>query len=78
MSVSDPDYDSHDVIVVAAWGASSVMLRPLSTAAKEWVSANVDSESWQWLGGALCVHHRYAPGIIQAMTDHGLEVQVVR
>ncbi len=47
---------------------------PRSAAAREWIADNVQSESWQWIGGALSVDHRYAQDLAQGMLDAGLVV----
>jgi hypothetical protein len=39
---------------------SVVTIAPVSEAARDWIDENVASEPWQWLGGALCIDHRYA------------------
>lgn len=48
---------------------------PLTARAKEWISENVQSESYQWLGATLCVEHRYAWGLAEGMKDAGLVLQ---
>lgn len=47
---------------------------PLTPAAEQWIDENVDSES-QWLGGRLCVEHRYARDLAQGMMNDGLCVR---
>jgi len=53
---------------------SLAMVMPLTSAASAWLAANVDAESWQWMGGALAVDRRYVYGLIDAVQDAGLEV----
>jgi hypothetical protein len=48
---------------------------PLTPAAKEWVSENVHTESYQWLGATFCVEHRYAWALAEGMIDVGLVLQ---
>lgn len=44
--------------------------------ARKWVSSNVQSDDWQWLGGdTLVVDHRYAQPLVFGMIDAGLDVQ---
>ena len=52
---------------------SVAVLQPLSTAAREWIDANVQSEGWQWIGGGLSMEPRYVNTIIGAMNDAGLK-----
>ena len=42
--------------------------------ARDWIDENVASEPWQWLGGALCVDHRYAGDLIEAIADDGFDL----
>jgi hypothetical protein len=44
---------------------SIITIAPVSEAARDWIDENVASEPWQWLGGALCVDHRYAGNLIE-------------
>ena len=53
-----------------------VTFTPKTDAATEWIEANVESESYQWLGPALCVEHRYAEPLAAGMMEAGLEVEV--
>lgn len=47
---------------------------PMTSEARDWIDENVASEGWQWLGGSLCVEHRYGPDLVQGMLDNGLAV----
>jgi hypothetical protein len=53
---------------------SIVALRPRSEEAWAWFDANVQSESWQWMGESLCIEPRYAQEIVYALRDEGFEV----
>jgi hypothetical protein len=55
---------------------SIAMFRPLSLRANRWFAAHVHSESWQWLGGALCVEHRYSHDLIRAIKCARFKVQL--
>lgn len=55
---------------------SIIMLWPLSREASDWVEENVQSEPWQWLGEALCVDHRMARGLIDAVITEGFSVKI--
>jgi hypothetical protein len=48
---------------------------PLTSAAREWIEENVASEGWQWLGGSLCVEHRYASDLGRGMREANLELK---
>lgn len=60
--------------VLVANEGTVVSFRPVSEAGKAFIEENVESESWQWLGDALVVDHRYAEPLIQGMLDDGLEL----
>ena len=51
---------------------SIVTIRPVSEAAREWLDENVDAEPWQWLGGALCVDHRFARDLVDEIAARRL------
>lgn len=53
---------------------SIVSIRPVSAAAREWLDANIVTEPWQWLDGAVAVDHRCARGIITALADAGFAI----
>jgi len=52
--------------------SSIVVITPLSRAAKDWISENVEAESWQWLGRGLAIDQRYAGDIVSGMCEAGL------
>jgi hypothetical protein len=62
---SEPD-------VLVANAGSVFTFCPLSARAKEWISQNVETESWQWLGAILVVDHGYALGLAEGMLSDGL------
>jgi hypothetical protein len=53
---------------------SIITIAPLSEAATRWLDDNTVSEPWQWLGGALCVDHRYAGNLIEGIADEGFDI----
>lgn len=55
---------------------SIIAIVPLTTAASKWLDANVAAEPWQWLGGALCVDHRYAGDLTDAIAADGLDLGI--
>jgi hypothetical protein len=69
--VNDVDVD------VDIYDNSSIMsFAPLTQTAKDWVSENLQLESWQWLSGMFNLESRYADSIIQGMINDGLEVNL--
>ncbi len=55
---------------------SIISIRPISNAAMKWIDENVASEPWQWLGGALCVDHRYARDLTDEIAAAGFVVAI--
>ena len=53
---------------------SIVGITPMTPAAREWLSENCQTESWQWLGATLNVDCRYAGDILDGMRDAGLTI----
>lgn len=53
---------------------SVVLLRPLNAAAIEWLNKNVQSEGWQWFGGALAVEPRYLEPLLEGIGEAGFTV----
>lgn len=56
-------------------GGTIFLIRPLTAAAREWVSENLTLESWQWFGGGFAVEHRYVVDIVAGIREAGLEVR---
>lgn len=54
---------------------SIVVLQPMNGDARDWIDCMVQHEPYNWLGGGLCVEHRYADAIIDGMQDDGLIVE---
>lgn len=54
---------------------STVMVKPLTKKALDWIEANVQLEGWQWLGGAFACEPRYADDLISGMLGDDLEVE---
>jgi hypothetical protein len=57
---------------------TTVLIRPVTDAAKQWVEDNVETEAWQWLGDAFGVDHRPGWGLVDILEDSGLFVVDVR
>jgi hypothetical protein len=65
---------SPDVLVVP--DGSVVLFQLCSRSAHVFVSENIHTESWQWLGdAAFAVDHRFAPELAGAMIEAGLDVR---
>jgi hypothetical protein len=54
---------------------SIIMFRPMTDEATDWLNEHVESEGWQWFGGALAVEPRYAGDLADGARADGLEVQ---
>ncbi len=55
---------------------SIISIVPITEAALKWIDENVVSEPWQWLGGALCVDHRYAGDLIDEIAAAGFDLAI--
>lgn len=53
---------------------SIFLFEPLTPAATNWISENVDEQA-QWFAGALAVEHRYAQDLASGMMADGLVVE---
>ena len=51
---------------------SIISLLPLTEAAQAWIDDYVETEEWQWFGGALCGEPRMMHDICEAMQRDGL------
>ncbi len=47
---------------------------PMTDAGRKWITDNVETESWQWLGGALAVEPRCVDSLAAGMSGDGLAV----
>ena len=55
-------------------GGTVYTVRPVSKRAGEWTNEHVRLESWQWLGDAFAVEHRYLDDLIDGIRGDGLTV----
>ena len=46
-------------------------LCPLTPEAKQWIEENVNYESYQKLGDAVCIEHRYIADIVSGLLEAG-------
>lgn len=53
---------------------SVVRFKAGSSRGKAWFSENVEAESWQYLGGWLCVDHRMAQALVDGIESEGLSI----
>ena len=60
-----PDFHAYD-------HGSLVGLDPLTQAASDWLSNNVEAESYQFLGRVLWIDHRLATAVVQGFQNDGL------
>jgi hypothetical protein len=55
---------------------SIIQFEPLCDEADDWFEKNVRAESWQWLGGRLCVDHRVADDLATGLCEAGFSVNL--
>jgi len=55
---------------------SIFLLTPLTSDARAWFSQHLPDDA-QHFGAAVVVEHRYAPDILEGMTQDGLKLEVV-
>lgn len=53
---------------------SVVLFTPMSDRAKQFTDENIHTESWQWVGGAFAVEHRFAEILIGELPEFGFEI----
>jgi hypothetical protein len=51
-----------------------VVITPRTLLARNWISENVQSEGWQWLGMSLCIEPRMAGPLLEGAILDGLTV----
>jgi hypothetical protein len=51
-----------------------VMFQPVTDAARDWFSVNVQTEGWQWFGTRLAVDHRMAGSLIEGLLSEGFNL----
>jgi hypothetical protein len=62
--------------VTVSGGGTVYLFHLESNDAHDWVEEHVQLESWQRLGSAFAVEHRYAGPLIEGMVGDGLRVEV--
>jgi hypothetical protein len=67
----------HQPDVTVSGDGTIYSFHPESALAHDWLDDNVYLESWQWLGRAFAVEHRYAGPLIEGMVADGLRVEVL-
>jgi hypothetical protein len=50
------------------------MFQPVTDAARDWFSVNVQTEGWQWFGPRLAVDHRMAGSLIEGLLSEGFNL----
>ena len=51
------------------------LLRPVTTAAQDWLDTHTNSETSLYFGDSLCVEHRFIADIVASITADGLKVR---
>jgi len=54
---------------------SIIGITPMNPIATEWLTDNVQAESWQWMGATLCVDTRIAGDLIEGIQTAGLTIE---
>jgi hypothetical protein len=49
--------------------------QPVTKAGKDWITENVQTESWQWLGDTLAIESRFAAQLADGMISAGLDIE---
>jgi len=65
---------AHRCDLVVENHGSVFILQPLTARAREWLEVHTD-ENAMWYGLGLACEPRYAPAIVEAMVDEGMEVE---
>lgn len=52
-----------------------VLLTPTTPEEMAWLSDNCDAPAWSWLGNSLAVDHRFAQDILDALGEHGFDLE---
>lgn len=52
-----------------------VAFHPRTAVARAWITENVETEPWQWLGQSVVVEHRFASELVVGMLRAGLIVE---
>ena len=53
---------------------SLILIQPVSDRAKQFTDENIHTESWQWIGGAFAVEHRFAQVLIEELPELGFTI----
>ncbi len=49
---------------------------PVDKKVKDYIEDNVVTEAWQWLGGSLCIGHRYIDDVVNILIGAGFDIGV--
>ncbi len=61
------DFDINDC-------GSIVQFVPRTNEAVDWVDENLEVESWQYMGAAICLDHRMAQDVLIGIVTDGLTI----
>ncbi|MBA3724865.1 MAG: hypothetical protein H0W86_00060 [Armatimonadetes bacterium] len=50
------------------------ILTPITDTAREWTEGNVYFESWQTIGGGICIDHRFLVDLIEGILSEGFTI----
>ena len=63
------------VDLIVGGGGTVYTLTPRTEVAERWLAEHCETESYQWLGNALVVGHRYVANIVEGAQADGLVVR---
>jgi hypothetical protein len=52
-----------------------ILLRPVNGIARQWLEDNVESEGWQWFGGALACEPRTVVPVLEGFVADGGQIR---
>ena len=50
------------------------ILTPITDTAREWTEENVSFESWQTIGGGICIDHRFLVDLLEGILNAGFTI----
>ncbi|MGI8923370.1 MAG: hypothetical protein ACR2HJ_04915 [Fimbriimonadales bacterium] len=50
------------------------ILTPITDTAREWTEENVYFESWQTIGGSICIDHRFLVDLLEGILNTGFTI----
>jgi hypothetical protein len=71
-AMEDPAHEDEQPDVRLGDHGTIVLFTPLTPLASSWIAENVQEDA-QWLGNSLACERRYAPYLVEGMTEAGLQ-----